>query len=61
MPKVNKQAVETAKTVIIAVLITAIVAFIGGMRYAEHQEARVTQAAKSTTAVVAAPATEVKK
>lgn len=61
MPKVNKQAVETAKTVVIAVLITAIVAFIGGMRYAEHQEARVTKAAKSTTAVVAAPAAEVKK
>lgn len=59
MPKVNKQAVETAKTVVIAVLITAIVAFIGGMRYAEHQEARVTKAASTT--VVAAPAAEVKK
>ncbi len=58
MPKVNKQAVETVKTVVIAVLITGIVAFVGGMKYAEHQEARVTRA--STTAVVA-PAVEPKK
>lgn len=51
MPKLNKQTVETAKTVVIAVLITGIVAFIGGMKYAQHQEARVTQAA--VTAVTA--------
>lgn len=62
MSKLNKGTVETIKTVVIAVLVTAVVAFIGGMQYAQRQEARVNNAVKSAQAQVATPvATEVKK
>lgn len=39
MPK--KQTVETVKTVVIAVLVTAIIAFVGGMRYHARETAQV--------------------
>ena len=33
MKKISKQTIETTKTVVIAVLITGVIAFVGGMRY----------------------------
>lgn len=60
MSKINKGTVETIKTVVIAVLITAIVAFIGGMHFASAQEARVSEAAKAAQVTASAPA-EAKK
>ena len=41
MKKINKQAVETFKTVLIAILITAIVAFIAGANYQARVNAQV--------------------
>lgn len=46
MKKIKKEAVETFKTVVIAVLVTAVVAFIAGMRYADNQNAEVQAAVK---------------
>jgi type II secretory pathway pseudopilin PulG len=42
MPKLNKGTLETVKTVLIAVLITGIVAFVAGTRYQASQDTRVT-------------------
>jgi uncharacterized protein (UPF0333 family) len=48
MTKPSKQAIETVKTVVIAVLVTSIVAFVAGMRYQANvhssTEAKVSQA-----------------
>lgn len=49
MTKPSKQSIETAKTVVIAVLITAIVAFVGGMKYHAHQTAQVRSAVIEAT------------
>ena len=46
-PKVSRSAVETLKTVIIAVLITGIIAFIGGVKYQQYQSDSVKSQAKS--------------
>lgn len=40
MPKINKQTVETVKTVVIAVLITGAIAFVGGMKFNASQNAQ---------------------
>lgn len=50
MKKLNKQTVETAKTVVIAVLVSAIVAFISGMAYANKQQSKVDNAVASVQA-----------
>lgn len=49
MNKPSKGTIETIKTVLIAVLITAIVAFIVGMHYANAQQSRVDNAVKQST------------
>ena len=46
MKKINKQSVETFKTVVIAILITAVIAFVAGMRYADNQNNKVQAAVK---------------
>ena len=46
MKKISKQSVETFKTVLIAILVTAVVAFVAGMRYADNQNAEVQAAVK---------------
>lgn len=48
MPKLNKTAVETTKTVVIAILVTGIGAFIGGMQYQERISAQVHAAQVAT-------------
>lgn len=40
MVKPNKQTVETVKTVLIAVLVTGVVAFVAGMQYNASQTAK---------------------
>lgn len=44
--KLPKGKVETVKTVVIAVLITAIVAFVGGMHYQGSANAKIQAQAK---------------
>ncbi len=51
----NKQVIETVKTVVIAVLITGVVAFVCGMNYQSNRQAEV------QSAVEQAQSTEVKK
>lgn len=48
MSKPSKQAIETVKTVAIAVLITAIVAFIGGMQFQSREHAQVQAAVQAS-------------
>lgn len=50
---------EVFKTVLIAVMITSIVAFIGGMQFQAKQQARIEQAVQALTP--SAEATPVKK
>lgn len=38
--KINKETVETVKTVVIAVLVTGVVMFVAGMQYQARQTAR---------------------
>lgn len=45
----SKEAVETTKTVVIFVLITAIIAFVGGMRYQSREQAQVRSAVAEAT------------
>lgn len=45
--KITKQTVETVKTIVIAVLVTGIIAFVGGMKYEAHNAQRVDSAVKS--------------
>lgn len=61
MKKINKQAVETFKTVLIAVLVTAVVAFIAGMRYADTQQEKINQAVKNVETAVVTESKEPKK
>lgn len=49
MTKPSRGAVETVKTVLIAVLVTAIVAFVGGMHYQSGQNAKVMSAVTNAT------------
>lgn len=46
----NKQLIETVKTVLIAVLVSGIVCFCFGMKYANSQNVRVEQAKATVTA-----------
>ena len=43
----NKQLIETVKTVVIVALVSGIVAFCFGMKYANSQNVRVEQAKAS--------------
>lgn len=61
MKKINKQAVETFKTVLIAILVTAVVAFVAGMRYADNQNAKLEAAVKNVQAAVVTESKEPKK
>lgn len=47
MNKINKSTIETVKTVLISVLVTGILAFVGGMHYANAQHAKTTQAVQA--------------
>lgn len=49
MTKPSKTTVETVKTVLIAVLVTGVVAFIGGMHYQSAQNAQVKAAVVEAT------------
>lgn len=59
MSKPSKGTIETIKTVIISVLVTGIIAFIGGMQYAQHQQSVLETAVQ--TAVETPVETSVKK
>lgn len=50
-PKMKKINFETVKTVTIFVLITAIIAFVGGMKYQQHYSANVKAEAKSLSSL----------
>lgn len=50
--KVKRINIETVKTVVIAVLVTAIVAFIGGMKYQASYQSSVKAEAKELTTLV---------
>jgi cell division protein FtsN len=52
----TKNTIETVKTVVIAVLVTAIIAFIGGMKFQAREHAQVQSAVNSAVAL-----TDVKK
>ncbi len=56
-PKVTKKyqptKSEVAKTVVIAMLITGIIAFVGGMTFANNQNAKVNQAVETVKAETA--------
>lgn len=56
-PVKQSRTIETIKTIVIAILITAVVAFIAGMRYAESEQAKVDAAVKAVekTQVADAP------
>ncbi len=54
--KPSKTTIETIKTVIIAVLITGIIAFVGGMKYEAHNNQKVESAVKAVQATVAVEA-----
>lgn len=49
MTKPSKTTVETVKTVIIAVLVTAVVAFLGGMHYQNKINVQVKSAVVEAT------------
>jgi hypothetical protein len=49
-PKIKRGTIEAIKTVLIAVLITGLLAFIGGMQYQKHQQAEVQKAVKAVQA-----------
>lgn len=61
MKKINKQAVETFKTVLIAILITAVVAFVAGMRYADQQNQKVKAAVDEVAKTVEVQKPELKQ
>lgn len=61
MKKINKQSVETFKTVLIAILITGVIAFVAGMRYANEQNAKVEAAVKNVQTAVVTESKEPKK
>lgn len=45
--KLSKETRETTKTIVIAVLLTAIIAFVGGMKYQTHYVSQVKAEAQS--------------
>lgn len=55
-PTMKRINLETVKTVTIFVLVTAIIAFIGGMKYQSQYSASVKAEAKSLTNIVKQPA-----
>jgi hypothetical protein len=50
--KVPKQTIETTKTVVIAVLITGVIAFVGGMQYQSSLQAQTNAQVKQAVAGV---------
>lgn len=52
IPKVKSTTVIAIQAVIIAVLISSIVAFVCGIKYAEHQGSKVEAAKAAATATV---------
>ena len=44
--KLSKQTIETIKTVVIAVLVTMVVAFVCGMKYQAHNQAAIDNAVR---------------
>jgi len=51
MKKFNPKTIETFKTIVIAVLVTGILAFVGGMKYQAHVNVQVKTEAKSIAAL----------
>lgn len=47
LPHTQRSTIETIKTIVIAVLITAILAFVAGMKYQSHYTSQVKAEAKS--------------
>ena len=47
MPKLNKQAIETVKTVVIAVLLSAMVAFVAGVKYEQIAQSEIDEAVQA--------------
>lgn len=45
--KLTKQTIETLKTIVIVALVTAIFAFVGGIKYQAHYTSQVKAEAKS--------------
>ena len=45
--KLSKQTIETIKTVVIAVLVTMVVAFVCGMKYQVHNQSAIDSAVKA--------------
>lgn len=46
-PKIKKGTIETVKTVIIAILVTAVIAFLGGMHFSNQRNAEMQRAVKA--------------
>lgn len=61
MSKLNKGTIETVKTVTIAVLVTAVIAFIGGNLYASKQHSRLESVRAQATANAKPAEPQVKK
>jgi uncharacterized protein YpmB len=61
MAKLNKTTIETIKTVVISVLITAIVAFVGGVMYANQTNNDKAAAVNAASAQVTAATTDTVK
>lgn len=51
-PVKQSRTLETIKTIVITILITAVAAFVAGMRYAESQQAKIDAAVKAVEKVV---------
>lgn len=64
-PKASKKYAKTrgehAKDIIIAILVTSIVAFVGGMVFANKQQAKVQQAVKAAQVVAPVASAEAPK
>lgn len=45
-PKIKKGTIETVKTVTIAILVTAVIAFVGGMHFSNQRNAEMQKAVK---------------
>ena len=57
----NKTRGEHVKGIVIAILVTAIIGFVGGMQFTEKQNAKVSEAVNAVTATQTAEAATVKK
>lgn len=51
MKKPNRQAISTLKTVIIAILVSSILAFMAGTAYANKQQQKIDQAVQSAVQI----------